>query len=255
MSYTVVIPARYSSSRLPGKPLMDIAGKPMIQRVWEQAKKSSAQRVVVATDDKRIYEAAQSFGAEVCMTSDAHPSGTDRLQEVACKLELEEQHIVVNVQGDEPLIPPQVIEQVAQNLAVTNEADIATLCEPITSAAELLNPNAVKVVMDSAGLALLFSRAAIPWPRERFALNDMSDDKSLPDSVSWFRHIGIYAYRVKFLHQYVGWEPAPLEDIEQLEQLRAMYHGVRIHVDRAAFTVPSGVDTAEDLDAVRRLIS
>jgi len=251
MSYTIVIPARYSSSRLPGKPLLDIAGLTMIQRVWEQANKSAASRVVIATDDDRIFNVAEAFGAEVCMTSSAHPSGTDRLQEVASELGLDDEHIVVNVQGDEPLIPPVVIDQVAENLAATSGAGIATLCEPIETVEELLNPNAVKVVADKAGLALYFSRAAVPWPRDL----DLAEGGKLPKSQQWFRHIGIYAYRVKFLHQYVGWPPAPLEQLEQLEQLRALYNGVHIHVERARVTVPAGVDTQHDLDVVRGIFN
>lgn len=247
MSYTIIIPARYSSSRLPGKPLLEISGLPMVQRVWQQAQKSSADRVVIATDDDRIFQAARSFGAEVCMTSSTHPSGTDRLQQVVSDLALDDDQIVVNVQGDEPLIPPAVIDQVAANLAATTAAGIATLCEPIENAEELLNPNAVKVVTDAQGLALYFSRAAIPWPREQV----LSVGEPLPDSHTWFRHIGIYAYRVQFLHQYVSWQPAPLEQVEQLEQLRAMYHGVKIHVARANSPVPAGVDTQQDLEAVR----
>lgn len=247
MSYTIIIPARYNSSRLPGKPLLEIAGKAMIQRVWEQANKSSADRVVIATDDERIFQRAQSFGAEVCMTSNSHPTGTDRLQQVAFDLALNDKHIVVNVQGDEPLIPPSVIDQVAHNLAGNETASIATLCEPINSVEELLNPNAVKVVANDRGMALYFSRAAIPWPREHFSVTE----GTLPDSQNWFRHIGIYAYRVNFLHRYVSWEPAVLEKLEQLEQLRALYHGVGIHVENASLPVPAGVDTQEDLDAVR----
>ena len=252
MSYTIVIPARHDSSRLPGKPLLDIAGKPMVQRVWEQAKNSGAQRVVIATDDERIFQAAELFGAEVCMTSNAHPSGTDRLQQVASDLAMDDDHIVVNVQGDEPLIPPTVIDQVAMNLAETKVAGIATLCQPIHTVEELLNPNAVKVVTDKDGLALYFSRAALPWPRDFFASNSGGN---LPDSGNWFRHIGIYAYRVAFLHQYVGWNPAPLELLEQLEQLRALHNGVRIHVAQALSPVPAGVDTQEDLDVVRAYIA
>ena len=250
MSYTIVIPARYSSTRLPGKPLLDIAGRPMIQHVWQQAKKSGASRVVVATDDQRIYKVAEAFGAEVCMTSSDHPSGTDRLQQVVTDLGLDDEHIVVNVQGDEPLIPPALIDQVAQNLALSPEAEIATLCEAIANVEELLNPNTVKVVSDRAGLALYFSRAPMPWPRD----HPMTEGGALPDSKCWFRHIGIYAYRVKLLHKYVTWEPAPLEQTEQLEQLRAMYNGARIHVEQAQMSVPAGVDTQEDLDAVRAFL-
>jgi len=247
MSFTIVIPSRYGSSRLPGKPLLDIAGKPMIQRVWEQAMGSDASHVVIATDDERIFKLARDLGAQVCMTSPKHPSGTDRLQEVVAELGLDDEHVVVNVQGDEPLIPVEVINQVASNLAHSAVADIATLCEPITTAEELLNPNAVKVVVDEAGLALYFSRAPIPWPREQQLLAG----RPLPASSSWFRHIGIYAYKVGFLHQYVLWDPAPVEQLEQLEQLRAMHHGVRIHVAKAVSDVPAGVDTPQDLENIR----
>ena len=168
MSFIVIIPARFASTRSPGKPLRDIKGLPMIQRVWQQAQKSSASRVVIATDDARIEQAAKSFGAEVCMTRSDHPSGTDRLQEVAATLNLEPQQIVVNVQGDEPLIPPEVIDQVANNLAMQTNAGVSTLCESIHCVDEFLNPNVVKVVTDKKGMARYFSRAPIPWPREHF---------------------------------------------------------------------------------------
>ncbi|MEH6517980.1 MAG: 3-deoxy-manno-octulosonate cytidylyltransferase [Halioglobus sp.] len=250
MSYSVVIPARYGSSRLPGKPLLDIAGKPMIQRVWEQARKSSAEQVVIATDDARIYKAAEAFGATVCMTSAEHASGTDRLQQVATEMGYPDQHIVVNVQGDEPLIPPEAIDQVAANLARESSAAIATLSEPITSVEELRNPNAVKVVSQASGLALYFSRAPIPWPRQAFA--DKSAD--LAHLEHWQRHIGIYAYRTRFLHEFVTWPVAPMEELEQLEQLRAMYNGMRIHVEPACAPVPAGVDTEQDLAAIRKLL-
>jgi 3-deoxy-manno-octulosonate cytidylyltransferase (CMP-KDO synthetase) len=247
MSFTVVIPARHGSTRLPGKPLLDIAGKTMVQRVWEQAGKSGASEVVIATDDSRIYALAQEFGASACMTSPDHPSGTDRLQEVAAQRGWEDEQIVVNVQGDEPLIPPAVIDQVALNLGNHPRAGIATLCEDIREFEELVNPNAVKVVFDAQGMALYFSRATIPWPRDSF----MSGSQSMPDAGNWYRHIGIYAYRTGFLHQYVTWQPSPLELLEHLEQLRALYNGVDIHVARALETVPGGVDTQADLDAVR----
>lgn len=251
MSFSVVIPARYGSTRLPGKPLLDIAGKPMVQRVWEQACRSGAGEVLIATDDTRIQEAAERFGARVCMTSPDHPSGTDRLQEVAREAGWSEDHIVVNVQGDEPLIPPAVIDQVARNLEAQPLAGIATLCEVIRELQELVNPNAVKVVADVQGMALYFSRATIPWPREQFR----QDSKQMPTEGEWSRHIGIYAYRTAFLHRYVTWPPSPLEQLEQLEQLRALYNGVGIHVARAVETVPGGVDTAEDLEAVRSLFA
>ncbi|TWC38999.1 3-deoxy-manno-octulosonate cytidylyltransferase (CMP-KDO synthetase) [Pseudomonas sp. SJZ079] len=249
-AFTVVIPARFASSRLPGKPLQEIAGKPMIQRVWEQACKSSAQRVVVATDDARIVEACRAFGAEVQLTRAEHNSGTDRLAEVATALGLAADAIVVNVQGDEPLIPPAIIDQVAANLAAHPEAAIATLAEPIEEAAALFNPNVVKVSTDLNGLALTFSRAPLPWARDAFAGNR----EQLPHGVPYRRHIGIYAYRTQFLHDFVAWGPCCLEDTECLEQLRALWHGVRIHVADALQAPPAGVDTAEDLERVRRLL-
>lgn len=249
MSYSVVIPARYGSTRLPGKPLLDIGGRAMVQRVWEQASRSGADEVIIATDDQRIADAAQAFGATVCMTDAEHASGTDRLQQVASLQGWAEDRVVVNVQGDEPLIPPPVIDQVAANLLACQDAGIATLSEAIEDVQELLNPNAVKVVSDAQGMALYFSRAAIPWPREAF-----SQSVNAMPAGNWYRHIGIYAYRTGFLHRYVSWAPAPLEGLEQLEQLRALYHGVRIHVEPAALPVPAGVDTEEDLELVRALL-
>lgn len=251
IAFTVVIPARYASSRLPGKPLQDIAGKPMVQHVWEQAKKSAASRVVIATDDARIVEACQAFGAEVLLTDPGHNSGTDRLAEVATQLQLAPDAIVVNVQGDEPLIPPAIIDQVAANLAAHPEAGIATLAEPIDSIETLFNPNAVKVSSDINGLALTFSRAPLPWARDALA---RSRDE-LPAGVPYRRHIGIYAYRAGFLHDFVAWGPCLLEDTECLEQLRALWHGVRIHVADALQSPPAGVDTPEDLERVRRLLA
>jgi 3-deoxy-manno-octulosonate cytidylyltransferase (CMP-KDO synthetase) len=251
MNFTVVIPARYASTRLPAKPLRDIAGKTMIQRVYEQASLSDASRVVVATDDQRIADQVALFGGEVCMTSANHPSGTDRLQEVAATLNLAADHIVVNVQGDEPLIPPAVINQVANNLASAEQAGVATLCEPITSVEDFTNANVVKVIASESGLALYFSRAPIPWPRDHFA----QDTATLPDSLAAMRHIGIYAYRVSQLNRFVNWHPAPIENIECLEQLRFMWHGVAIHVSEAVQLVPSGVDTEEDLQRVIELVT
>jgi len=248
--FTVVIPSRFASTRLPGKPLLLIAGKPMIQHVWEQASKSSAQRVVVATDDARIEEACKGFGAEVVMTREDHNSGTDRLAEVAGKLGLAPDAIVVNVQGDEPLIPPSVIDQVAANLAAHPEARMATLAEPIEDLQALFNPNVVKVVSDLNGLALTFSRATLPWAREAFAQHP----DVLPADVPFRRHIGIYAYRAGFLQDFVAWGPCWLENTEALEQLRALWHGVRIHVADALIAPPTGVDTPEDLERVRRLL-
>ena len=249
-AFTVVIPARYASSRLPGKPLQDIAGKPMIRHVWEQACKSSARQVVVATDDARIVEACHGFGAQVLLTRADHNSGTDRLAEVAAALGLAPDAIVVNVQGDEPLIPPAIIDQVAANLAANPQAAIATLAEPIDDVAALFNPNVVKVASDRNGLALTFSRAPLPWARDAFAVSR----EQLPANVPYRRHIGIYAYRAQFLPDFVAWGPCWLEDTECLEQLRALWHGVRIHVADALQRPPAGVDTREDLERVRRLL-
>jgi len=249
-AFTVVIPARYASTRLPGKPLQDIAGKPMVQHVWEQACKSGATQVVIATDDARIVEACQAFGAKVLLTRVDHNSGTDRLAEVAAALGLEADAIVVNVQGDEPLVPPAIIDQVAANLANNPQAAIATLAEPIEDVAALFNPNVVKVASDLNGLALTFSRAPLPWPRDAFA----ADRDSLPAGVPYRRHIGIYAYRAGFLQDFVAWGPCWLENTECLEQLRALWHGGRIHVADALEAPPAGVDTQEDLDRVRRLL-
>ncbi|MBA1205185.1 3-deoxy-manno-octulosonate cytidylyltransferase [Pseudomonas capeferrum] len=250
LDFTVVIPARLRSTRLPGKPLLPIAGKPMVQHVWEQACKSGAGRVVVATDDVSILEACRAFGAEVLLTRADHESGTDRLAEVAAQLGLSSDAIVVNVQGDEPLIPPVIIDQVAANLAAHPEAGIATLAEPISEPEVVFNPNAVKVVSDKNGLALSFSRAPLPWARDTFARTR----EQLPDGVPYRRHIGMYAYRVGFLRDFVAWGPCWLEQTESLEQLRALWHGVRIHVADAIEAPPVGVDTAEDLERARRLL-
>jgi 3-deoxy-manno-octulosonate cytidylyltransferase (CMP-KDO synthetase) len=251
MSFTLVIPARYASTRLPAKPLKVIAGKPMIQHVYERARASGARQVIIATDDERIATIAEGFGATVCMTSIHHTSGTDRLQEVALQLGLPDDEILVNVQGDEPLIPPEVIDQVATNLAAAPEASMATLCEPIHSLEDFRNPNIVKVVSAANGCALYFSRAPIPWPRDHFAATDI---QSLPSAFPAKRHIGIYAYRVALLHKFVSWEPAPLENIESLEQLRAMWNGESIHVAEALVPVPGGVDTEADLLRVKALL-
>jgi len=251
MAFSVIIPARYASTRLPGKPLLDIAGKPMIQHVYERACESEATRVVIATDDQRIVDVAKGFGAEVCVTSAEHPSGTDRLQEVVRIQGLSADAVVVNVQGDEPLIPPRIINQVAHNLAAEPQASIATLSEPIEDLETLLNPNAVKVVCDHRGKALYFSRAPIPWPRDTFA----TEPKQMPLLGNYQRHVGIYAYRVGLLNDFVTWPPCVLEQNECLEQLRAMWNGAYIHVAQADVQLPAGVDTQQDLDRVRALLA
>lgn len=237
MSFTVVIPARYGATRLPGKPLLDINGQPMLQHTWQRAQESDAQRVVVATDDERIFAAAEGFGAEVVMTSDSHRSGTDRIQEVCQQLKLPSDHVVVNVQADEPLLPADAINQVAANL-LSEDAGIATLCEVITSQQEITDPNSVKVVRSLSGRALYFSRATIPVSATASAGN-------------CFRHIGLYAYRVAVLDQFVTWPVAELEVSEKLEQLRALANDVFIHVAVSEHKIPPGVDTEKDLAAVR----
>ncbi|WP_257252928.1 MULTISPECIES: 3-deoxy-manno-octulosonate cytidylyltransferase [unclassified Endozoicomonas] len=248
--FTVVIPARFSSSRLPGKPLIDICGKPMIQHVYERACESQATRVIIATDDERIINAVEKFDAEACMTLAGHPSGTDRLQEVTRLYEMGDNEVIVNVQGDEPLIPAKVIDQVANNLIKTETAGAATLSEPVRNRADLFNPNVVKVVTDREGFALYFSRAPVPWARDEFAENG----SSLPTVDIYRRHIGIYAYRVSLLNQYVQWEQSPVESVESLEQLRLLWNGHRIHVADAMETPPHGVDTEADLKVIRGLV-
>ena len=244
MAFLVVIPARYASSRLPGKPLADIGGKSMIERVYQQALQSGAGRVVVATDDQRVAAAVDAFGGEVCMTRADHNSGTERLAEVVSKLGLAADTVVVNVQGDEPFIPPLIIRQVAQNLAAQQKARMATLAVPLSDAAEIANPNIVKVVSDKDGYALYFSRSVIPYDRDGVTGNDLAQH--------YRRHIGIYAYRAGFIQQYVSWPASTLEQIESLEQLRVLWHGEAIHVDTALQTPAVGVDTAEDLAQARR---
>ncbi|MCD8548499.1 MAG: 3-deoxy-manno-octulosonate cytidylyltransferase [Aeromonadaceae bacterium] len=248
MSFVVVIPARYDSTRLPGKPLADIHGKPMIQWVAEQALQAGASQVIVATDDERVAQAVQLPGVEVCLTGRQHNSGTERLAEVCQRYGFAEDTIVVNVQGDEPLIPPQIISQVADNLA-HSQAPMATLAVPIESEAEIFNPNAVKVVMDAQGYALYFSRAPIPWDRDGFAQQPRQWRQV------YARHLGIYAYRAGFIARYLAWEVSPLEQIESLEQLRVLWHGERIHVALAEAVPPAGVDTPEDLARVCALVA
>ncbi|OOR99382.1 3-deoxy-manno-octulosonate cytidylyltransferase [Canicola haemoglobinophilus] len=254
MKFTVIIPARYASSRLLGKPLADIAGKPMIQHVWEKAQQSGASRVVVATDNEDVAQAVHSFGGEVCMTSSQHNSGTERLAEVVEKLAIPDDEIIVNIQGDEPLIPPVIVSQVAQNLA-NNGVNMATLAVKLADAEELFNPNVVKAVTDKNGNVLYFSRAAIPWNRDQFANLSAQQQKQLLLQDHYLRHIGIYAYRAGFIKQYVQWQPTTLEQIESLEQLRVLWYGEKIHVDLAKEVPAVGVDTAEDLEKVRSILA
>jgi 3-deoxy-manno-octulosonate cytidylyltransferase (CMP-KDO synthetase) len=223
----------------------------MIARVYQRAVGCGAVAVVVATDDQRIAAAATAAGAEVCMTRADHPSGTDRLAEVVDQLGLDDAAIVVNLQGDEPLMPPQLLQQVAADLGAHPDAAIATLAAPIEDADQVTDPNVVKVVCDRAGYALYFSRAAVPWQRDAMA----REPSVAIDLAGFRRHLGIYAYRVGFLRRYSGWQPAPIERAEALEQLRALWQGERIHVVDAALPPPPGVDTEEDLVRVRMLLA
>jgi 3-deoxy-manno-octulosonate cytidylyltransferase (CMP-KDO synthetase) len=250
MTFKVVIPARYNSIRLPGKPLLDIAGKPMIQHVYERSLESGAEEVIIATDDTRIAEAVDKFGGTVCMTSPAHQSGTDRLAEVIDQKGELDSKIIVNVQGDEPLMPPALIRQVAENLQTHQDADMATLSVKIETAAELFDPHVAKVVTNKNGYAVYFSRAVIPWDREAFA----STTEQLPENAIHHRHIGIYAYRCGFLRQYVQWQPSPIEQMESLEQLRVLWNGHRIHVADAIEVPGHGVDTKKDLELVNKIL-
>jgi len=240
----VIIPARHASTRLPGKPLLDIAGKSMIERVHDCARASGAEHVVIATDDERIAEAVRMFGGRVCMTRSDHPSGTDRLAEAIERLDLDDDEIVVNLQGDEPLMPPGLIRAVAGLLASRPAAGMATACHAIAGREDFLNPNVVKVVTDHEGYALFFSRAPIPWPREV-----MAGKSSAP--IKAFRHIGLYAYRAGFVARYAAWPTCPLETIESLEQLRVLWNGEKIAVVEADEAPLAGVDTPEDLERVR----
>ncbi|TEW55999.1 3-deoxy-manno-octulosonate cytidylyltransferase [Psychromonas sp. RZ22] len=254
MSFIVVIPARYQSTRLPAKPLADILGKTMIERVAEQALQSGAKQVIVATDDQRIVDALQRVkNIEVCLTSKDHESGTDRLAEVCHIYNFSDDEIIVNVQGDEPLIPPSVIKQVANNLFENEQASVATLSAPIGDQEDVFNVNAVKVVTDKNKLALYFSRATIPWDRDNFTPENQQSKNVNLENLQ--RHIGIYAYRVNFLKQYAQLSVSPLEVIEKLEQLRVLWHGFKIHVDVAVEVPPAGIDTAQDLQRVINVLS
>jgi len=242
--FLVVIPARLGSTRLPRKPLADIGGKPMVVRVAEKAKQSLAQSIVVATDSVEIEAACNEHRIECLLTSPDHPTGTDRLAQVAQLLKLPASTLVVNVQGDEPLIPPELINQVAHTLANNTQCAISTIAVPISDASEIENPNVVKVIINRAGEALYFSRAPIPFVR----------DVQSAQKIAHLRHLGIYAYRADFLQAYSKLEPAPPEQAEALEQLRALWNGYRIAVHIASEAPPAGVDTAEDLERVRRLL-
>lgn len=248
MAFKVVIPARYASTRLPGKPLADIGGKPMVVRVAERARRSAAAEVWVATDHADVQAAVEAAGIPVLMTRSDHPSGTDRLAEVAALKGWADDELVVNVQGDEPLLDPELVNRVAQALEEDGGAALATASHPIREVREFFNPNVVKVVTGADGRALYFSRAPIPWARDAFA----TDRDALPAGFAPQRHIGLYAYRVGFLKRYGALPPSPLEQWEALEQLRALAHGYGIRVVSVARAPEAGVDTPEDLERVRR---
>ncbi|HEY9398163.1 MAG TPA: 3-deoxy-manno-octulosonate cytidylyltransferase [Burkholderiales bacterium] len=251
--FTVVIPARYASTRLPAKALADIAGKPMVVRVAEQARNSGAVAVLIATDHEAIAAAARQHGVDALLTRADHPSGTDRIAEVVDALKLDDEAIVVNVQGDEPLIPPALIGRLAQTLARHPDAAIASACHAIDNAADMFNPNVVKVVCDRAGYAMYFSRAPIPYARDAFADRGVENSRDMPAGLAAYRHLGIYAYRAAFLRAYTRLAPAPIERFESLEQLRALWHGYRIAMVITDTAPPAGVDTPEDLERTRAL--
>jgi len=254
--FHALIPARLGSSRLPEKPLADLAGVPMVVRVARQAAASGARRVVVCADHERVLAACRQYGIEAMLTAHDHSSGTDRLSEAARRLGLDAQAVVVNVQADEPLIPPEAIRSVAQLLQARSDCDIATVAHPLHSLRELFDPNVVKVVTDAFGLALLFSRAPIPWSRDHFGggAGGQAADR-LPDGLPALRHVGLYAYRAGFLQSFQQLAPAPIEQAEKLEQLRALWHGSRIAVMQIDSALPPGVDTAEDLERVRSILA
>ena len=234
MSFIVIIPARYQSTRLPGKPLIEVNGRPLIQWVYDQAKKSMADRVVVATDDERVRRCVEGFGGEAVMTSEAHQSGTDRLHEAADLLKLQEATIIVNVQGDEPMMPPELINAVAKRLTSDSEIEMATVCSEFTNTQDINDPNKVKVVLNSQGRAMYFSRSPIPSNRNHI-------------SGQVFHHLGIYAYRTRFLKQFARWPVCDLEKMESLEQLRVLVNGAQLGVVQSESTTGIGIDTPEDL--------
>ena len=250
MTFVVIIPARYGSTRLPGKALREIAGEPMISHVYRCAIESGAEEVIVATDDERIQTAAERFGAQVCMTSADHPSGTDRIAEVVDRKGFTADQIVVNLQGDEPLMPAALVRQVAETLA-SSGTEAATLCERIRVPAEVFDPNVVKVVMDLCGNAIYFSRAPIPWDRDAFG----SVPTALSPSIQYHRHIGMYAYRAAFVRDFVSWPACMPEEAERLEQLRILWNGAKIRVAQACEAPGQGVDTEEDVARAERILA
>jgi len=250
VGYTIVIPARFASTRFPGKPLVKLAGKPVIQHVYDCAKCSHAKQVIIATDDERIEKTAKAFGADVCMTSDRHQSGTERINEVIQQRKISDNEIIVNLQGDEPLMPSVCLDQVADLLSNDETAVMATLSAPIENSPDIFNSNIVKVVCGKDKRALYFSRAPIPWQRGQF-------DNNTPDlsvDFTWQRHIGLYAYRASYIKKYIALTPSPLESIESLEQLRVLWHGDKIIVGEAREIPGPGIDTKEELKKAEQLL-
>lgn len=257
--FIVVIPARLKSSRLPNKAILPIHGKPMVQYTWENAIASGAKRVIIATESEEVYDTCKEFGAEVCLTSDRHNSGIERIGEVIDVLGISDDEIIVNLQGDEPMLPAKLIHQVGMTLAVNRDSKMATLAEPITKAEEILNPNNVKVTIDKRGRALTFSRAPMPWPRDWvetvIAPSRATYTLSENEFAGFNKHIGIYAYKAGFIQEYIDLEPCAMEKQESLEQLRVLWHGIDIEVGIAKCGAGVGVDTQEDLDAVREIMA
>ncbi len=248
-AYHIVIPARYASERLPGKVLLDLAGKPLLQHVWQRARDSAAKSVVIATDDERIRTVASAFGANVVVTRVDHQSGSDRIAECAEQLGWPDEQLVVNLQGDEPLMPAKCLDQVAALLDQRPDCEVASLYWPLSESTELMNPNAVKVVTAIDGQALYFSRCPIPYDR-----NNSGFENALAAGTQWQRHLGLYAYRLSALRRFTDLPPTPLELTERLEQLRIMEHGGRIVLAQASEFIPAGIDTLEDLQRVQALI-
>lgn len=255
MDFQVIIPARLQSTRLPKKVLLDIVGKPMLQHVYEHALESGAQRVVIATDDEKVASVAGTFNAEVCMTESTHQSGTERIAEAVANLACDEDDIIVCLQADEPMMPPALITQLAENLSEHDHAKVATFATKLTSADDLFNPNIVKVVLNYRNYAMNFSRAPIPWDRDQFGNMKLWDIAKLTLADAYYRHIGIYGYRAGFLETYSSWPACLSERLESLEQLRILWNGHKIHVGVTDLVISLGVDTQADLDRVRSQLS
>ena len=251
MSFRIIIPARFASSRLPGKPLRDICGKPMIAHVIERAQQSNAEEVIVATDSIDIADAIAELDVRTCMTHENHQSGTERLSEVIEQLGFDDEQILVNLQGDEPMMPPVCLNQVGEALENDSNVKMATLCTPLTDLEELFDPHTVKVVRDINDFALYFTRAAVPWSRDCF--NDTP--RTMPSQQEYQRHIGLYGYRAGFVRQYLNWQSIDIEKTESLEQLRVLYYGEKIKVIRAEIPPGPGVDTLDDLNRVCELLA